>query len=121
MDRKRVLLSAKAQGIMSGRGLGSSLVLSSLLALLSYVPFEYVAKGTLLISVALFVLDPIPPLTRLLSLLLTAVLLVVTRLLSNWQDHHHSWCNDEPLQEHSITTTREQEQRQEEHAEKKEQ
>mmetsp|Transcript_57572 Transcript_57572/g.167203 ORF Transcript_57572/g.167203 Transcript_57572/m.167203 type:complete len:106 (-) Transcript_57572:87-404(-) len=48
---------------------GSNLILASLLAFLSYVPFEWVAKGTLVASAILFIWDPIPPLSRLLSLL----------------------------------------------------
>lgn len=55
-------------------------MLASLLALLSYVPFEVVAKVSLLVCVALFILDPLPPVTRLLSLVAT----IVVALLSKW-------------------------------------
>eukprot|EP00980_Cylindrotheca_fusiformis_P023718 scaffold10858_cov46-Cylindrotheca_fusiformis.AAC.1 len=47
--------------------LGGNLILASLLALLSYVPFEIVAKGTLIVSAFLFIVDPIPPLSRILA------------------------------------------------------
>lgn len=79
---------------MATHRLGSNLVLASVLALLSYVPYEYVAKFTLIVSVLLFVFDPIPPLTRLLALGMTCVLLVLTRLLRNWEAHQLTEGND---------------------------
>ncbi|KAL9187403.1 hypothetical protein ACHAXT_001506 [Thalassiosira profunda] len=39
---------------------GANLVLASLLATLSYVPFELVAKLTLIVCLIIFVLDPFP-------------------------------------------------------------
>jgi hypothetical protein len=48
--------------------LGGNLVLASLLAVLSYVPFHYIAKFSLLVCAFLFILDPIPPVTRLLAI-----------------------------------------------------
>lgn len=39
---------------------GTNLVLSSLLATLSYLPFQLVAKVTLLVCLMAFVLDPFP-------------------------------------------------------------
>ena len=69
---------------MNARTTGNSLVLASVLAIFSYVPFELVAKGSLLFSAVLFVLDPIPPVTRLISL----VSLVVVAILSRW---HREW------------------------------
>lgn len=64
---------------------GSNLVLASILALFSYVPFEYVAKITLLIAVALFIIDPIPPVSRLLALVITAAVLVLARMERIWR------------------------------------
>ena len=55
------------------------------LALLSYVPFEYVAKGTLVLCVILFVVDPIPPYSRLLALLATMVVATLTKWYRIWQ------------------------------------
>lgn len=63
---------------------GINLVLASLLACLSYVPFEIVAKGSLLVCVFLFVVDPFPPLSRLLSLLSTIILAFLARAYRNW-------------------------------------
>jgi hypothetical protein len=53
----------------SARPLGGNLVLASLLAVLSYVPFEWVAKGSLVFCAFLFIVDPIPPISRLISVL----------------------------------------------------
>mmetsp|Transcript_20993 Transcript_20993/g.44937 ORF Transcript_20993/g.44937 Transcript_20993/m.44937 type:complete len:83 (+) Transcript_20993:226-474(+) len=50
----------------SARTAGTNLILSSLLAALSYLPFEIVAKATLIVCVFLFVLDPFPE-SRLIS------------------------------------------------------
>jgi hypothetical protein len=63
-----------------GGSSGPSLVLASIVALSVYVPFEWVAKATLLVSIYLFVVDPVPPYTRLLSLVST----VVVSLLNSW-------------------------------------
>lgn len=70
---------------MSSR-LGGSLVLSSLLAILSYIPFKIVAQGSLFLSIALFVFDPIPPLTRVLSLLLCGLVLLISKVERNWRE-----------------------------------
>ena len=66
--------------------LGGSLVLSSILAILSFVPFQIVAQTSLFICIALFVLDPIPPLSRFLSLFLCGLVLVLTRVERNWRN-----------------------------------
>lgn len=59
---------------------GSNLVLASGLALLSYVPFEYVAKGSLITCAILFIFDPIPPLSRLLALVSLCVVYFLSKL-----------------------------------------
>jgi hypothetical protein len=56
------------------------MILASIMACLSFVPFEYVAKGSLLFAVLLFVVDPIPPVSRLLSLFLVVVVGIVSKL-----------------------------------------
>ena len=53
--------------------LGPNLILASALAFLSYVPFEWVAKGSLVASALLFIIDPLPPISRLLALLTVAL------------------------------------------------
>jgi flagellar biosynthesis component FlhA len=67
------------------RVVGNNLVLSSILAFFSYVPFEYVAKVTLIVAAALFILDPVPPVSRVLALVITAVVLVLARLEKTWR------------------------------------
>jgi hypothetical protein len=62
--------------------LGGNVALASLLALLSFVPFEIVAKGTLVISAFLFIVDPIPPLTRILAIVSLFVVLLLSKLHS---------------------------------------
>ncbi len=51
------------------RSSGQSIVLASTLALLSYVPFEIVAKISLIFCALIFILDPIPPVSRLSALI----------------------------------------------------
>lgn len=64
---------------MAPRG-GTNLFLASGLALLSYVPFEYVAKGSLIVCAILFIFDPIPPLSRLLAVLSLLVVYFLSKL-----------------------------------------
>ena len=66
--------------------LGSNMALASALAILSYVPFELVAKGSLIICAVLFILDPIPPITRLISMISVAVIFWLTRWYRMHQD-----------------------------------
>mmetsp|Transcript_14083 Transcript_14083/g.24748 ORF Transcript_14083/g.24748 Transcript_14083/m.24748 type:complete len:759 (+) Transcript_14083:192-2468(+) len=62
----------------SNRTVGTNLILSSLLATLSYLPFEIVAKGTLIICVLLFVLDPFHE-SRLVAVAGVCGVLVINR------------------------------------------
>lgn len=62
--------------------IGGNLVLASILSLFSYVPFELVAKGSLLLCVLVFVVDPFP-LSRLLSIVSTVVIAALSRALRN--------------------------------------
>ena len=48
------------------RSTGSNIAFASILAALSYLPFEIIAKSTLLFCIAIFVLDPFPT-SRLVS------------------------------------------------------
>ena len=56
------------------------MMLAATLACLSYVPFEYVAKGSLLFAVLLFIMDPIPPVSRLLSLVLVVAVGAISKM-----------------------------------------
>jgi flagellar biosynthesis component FlhA len=69
----------------STQRVGNNLVLSSILAFCSYVPFEYVAKVTLIVAVALFILDPVPPVSRIVSLVITVVVLALAHLEKTWR------------------------------------
>ena len=57
---------------------GTNLILSSLLATLSYLPFEAVAKFTLIVCLLLFILDPYPG-SRLLAFGAVGVVLLINR------------------------------------------
>mmetsp|Transcript_6442 Transcript_6442/g.11767 ORF Transcript_6442/g.11767 Transcript_6442/m.11767 type:complete len:103 (+) Transcript_6442:159-467(+) len=61
------------------RATGVNLIISSLLATLSYLPFEIVAKGTLVICILLFVLDPFPESSRLVALAGVMGVLLINR------------------------------------------
>ncbi len=65
---------------------GQSIVLSSVLALLSYVPFEVVAKFTLIFCGIVFVFDPFPPVSRLVSLFGVVIVGVLGRIERNWRE-----------------------------------
>jgi len=58
-----------------------NILLATIFAVLSYLPFPIIAKVTIQICALLFILDPIPPFSRLVSL--TAVGIVF--LLSKWE------------------------------------
>eukprot|EP00985_Skeletonema_marinoi_P005358 scaffold2316_cov89-Skeletonema_marinoi.AAC.2 len=60
------------------RATGSNLILASLLATLSYLPFQLVAQFTLIVCVLLFVVDPFPT-SRLVSVAGVAVVLAITK------------------------------------------
>jgi hypothetical protein len=91
-----VIIMASAQPIR----LGGNLVLASILAVLSYVPFEMVAKGSLVFCALLFIVDPIPPTSRLLSVATVLVVAVLTRLHNQWKA-----VNDEDNGATILTTT----------------
>lgn len=59
---------------------GKPFTLAAGLALLSYVPFEYVAKGTLILCAFLFIVDPFPPLSRFVAIISLLVVAGLSRL-----------------------------------------
>jgi hypothetical protein len=65
-----------------------NVMLASAMALLSYVPFEWVAKGTLLLCVFLFVVDPIPPISRILSIVATLSVAILSRAHRSWHEEN---------------------------------
>ena len=58
---------------------GTNLILSSLLATLSYLPFELLAKSTLIFCLLLFILDPYPG-SRLVALIAVGGVMLINRL-----------------------------------------
>lgn len=79
--------------------LGGNLVLASLLAILSYVPFELVAKGSLIVCTILFILDPIPPASRLLSLVSLFLVAWLSKLYKAHQQENEISIEQDPTNE----------------------
>ena len=69
---------------MSAPG-GRPVTLAAGLALLSYVPFEYVAKGSLLVCAFLFIVDPFPPLSRFVAILSLLAVAGLSRLHNDYR------------------------------------
>ena len=78
---------------------GNNLVLASLLSLLSYVPFEVVAKGSFAVCAYLFIVDPFPPVSRLVSLVSLVVLALVSRAHRSWTIHNQDQREQEESQD----------------------
>ncbi len=53
--------------------------------MLSYFPFEWIAKVSLIVFAALFILDPYPPTSRIVSLLGVVVLRILTKMEKQWR------------------------------------
>ena len=84
-----------------GSSSSRNIFLALIIALSAYVPFESVAKATILVGILLFVWDPIPPYSRLIAIVSCLVVLK----LNTW--HRHSIIDYQHLQEQEsieITT-----------------
>lgn len=66
------------------RRTSNNLLVAAVLALLSYIPFEILAKISLLIAAGLFITDPIPGVTRLIALGLVGFVAILSRIEQNW-------------------------------------
>lgn len=66
---------------------GTNLILSSLLATLSYFPFEIVAKFTLIVCLLLFIIDPYPG-SRLVAFVAVGGVLVIHRVRRRFLEMH---------------------------------
>ena len=83
--------------------------LATVLALLSYIPFHYVAKISLIVLGLLFIFDPFPPTSRIVALLS----LFIVRLISNYyvtvqqqlQQQEEDKLNEEPIVQIVESTT----------------
>ena len=85
-----------------GSSSSRNILLALIIAFSAYVPFEFVAKATVLVGILLFVWDPIPPYSRLIAIISCLVVLK----LNTW--HRHSIIDYQHLQEQEsieITTT----------------
>ena len=63
---------------------GQSILLASILALLSYIPFEHIAKSTLIFCAISFIADPFPPYSRIVSLAGVLVVFVLGKINNKW-------------------------------------
>lgn len=66
---------------------GTNLILSSLLATLSYLPFKIVAKFTLIVCLLLFIIDPYPG-SRLVVFVAVGGVLVIHRVRRRFLEMH---------------------------------
>jgi len=66
--------------------LGPNLILTSILAFLSYLPFEFVAKFTIFFCAALFIFDPFPPQSRLISLIGVVIVGLLKKIERRWSE-----------------------------------
>ena len=85
-----------------GSSSSRNILLALIIAFSAYVPFEIVAKATVLLGILLFVWDPIPPYSRLIAIVSCLIVLK----LNAW--HRHSIIDYQHLQEQEsieITTT----------------
>ena len=72
------LIWAGGNSLRSPPQTNMTVILSSALATLSYLPFQLVAKVTIGVCALLFVVDPYPG-SRLISLICTGVVLLINR------------------------------------------
>ena len=70
---------------------GGEMMLAAFLASLSYVPFEMVAKLTLVVCAFMFIVDPFPPLSRLVAL----ICVVIVHFLSKLERDHRIYISAE--------------------------
>ena len=85
-----------------GSSSSRNILLALIIAFSAYVPFEIVAKATVIVGILLFVWDPIPPYSRLIAIVSCLIVLK----LNTW--HRHSIIDYQHLQEQEsieITTT----------------
>ena len=79
-------------------------MLASAMALLSYVPFQWVAKATLLLCAFLFVFDPIPPMSRLLSIVATLSVAILSRAHRSWHEENRMMTEENEAAESPTET-----------------
>jgi hypothetical protein len=88
---------SKLRTMAPGGGSSSrNISLALIIALSAYVPFEIVAKATVILGIILFVWDPIPPYSRLIAIISCLVVLK----LNTW--HRNSIIEQQHLQEQEL-------------------
>lgn len=82
---KSCIINNTTSMVKSISSIGHSIILSSFLALLSYVPFEKVAKASLICCAITFINDPIPPTSRFVSVFGILVVLLLSKVEAKWK------------------------------------
>ena len=72
---------------MSSKTGSSNFLFSAIIAFAVYVPFTTVAKATVLVSGILFIVDPIPPYTRLVGIVSCGLILKLNAWYREHQQH----------------------------------
>jgi len=80
---------------MARSSLGKSFLQSSVLALLSYIKFEYLDKSTLIFCAITFINNPFPPASRIVSIVGVGVVLVLGKIEGTWRQGQQE---DQPLE-----------------------
>jgi hypothetical protein len=100
--KNRLTAEAKKKTMAPGGSSSSrNIFLALIIALSAYVPFQIVAKATVILGIILFVWDPIPPYSRLIAIISCLVVLKLNTL------HRNSIIEQQHLQEQEsikITT-----------------
>ena len=75
---------------------GKSFLQSSVLALLSYIKFEYLVKATLILYFITFINIPFPPASLIVSIVVVGVVLLLGKTERAWREGQQK---DQPLEE----------------------
>jgi len=84
--------------------LGKSFLLSSILAFLSYIKFEYLAKSTLIFCAVTFINDPFPPTSRIISIAGVVVVLILGTIERTWKQGQEP-LEREPQHQHQQSSS----------------
>lgn len=74
--------------------------------MISYLPFEWLAKISLLVFALVFILDPFPPTSRLMSLVGVVVLRILTKMEKQWRTSQTSISCEGPSNEWETDQTK---------------
>jgi hypothetical protein len=85
--------------------LGKSFLLSSILAFLSYIKFEYLAKSTLIFCAVTFINDPFPPTSRIISIAGVIVVLILGTIERTWKQGQEPLERETQQQQQQTTSS----------------